>query len=72
MEIILVRTALWLSATGSAVISLILTKEYESQYYLNHNYTELDSLILWTGISSALITLSVGLFIWTLKATRDL
>ena len=72
MEIILVRTALWLSATGSAVISIILTKEYESHYYETQHYTELDSLILWTGISSALITLSVGLFIWTLKATREL
>ena len=72
MEIILVRTALWLSATGSAVISLILTKEYESQYYATQDYTALDSLILWTSISSAIITLSVGLFIWTLKATRDL
>jgi hypothetical protein len=72
MEIILVRTALWLSVSGAAVISIILAKEYESQFYSEQDYTALDSLSLWTSISSALITLSVGLFIWTLKATRDL
>ena len=67
-SLIFTRFALWLLATASVFISVILTKEYQSQYYLSHDYTDLDNLILWTGISSALITLSVGLFAWTMRA----
>ena len=70
-SVIFTRFALWFSATVSVFISAILTKEYQSQYYLNHDYTDLDKFVLWTGISSALITLSVGLFVWTMKAIKD-
>jgi hypothetical protein len=70
-SVIFTRFALWFSATVSVFISAILTKEYQSQYYLNNDYTDLDKFVLWTGISSALITLSVGLFVWTMKAIKD-
>jgi hypothetical protein len=72
MEKIASRFILWLSTAGTVFVSLILTKEYEKQFYATQEYATLDKWIIWIAISSALITLSVAVFAWTMRAIKDL